>query len=69
MGFDFMSSKEAGEKWNISARRVAYLCEENRVVGAIKKANVWLIPIDTPKPNDGRTNNRRQPKKEAPNTK
>lgn len=36
----FMTSVEAGEKWNLSKRRVAILCAEGRVPGAEKKANV-----------------------------
>ena len=63
MSLDYLSAKEAALKWDISARRVAYLCENGRVSGAIKKANVWLIPADAPKPPDGRVNNRRQPRK------
>ena len=52
----FMTSVEAGEKWNLSKRRVAILCAEGRVPGAEKKANVWLIPDDAEKPADGRRN-------------
>lgn len=50
----FMTSVEAGEKWNLSKRRVAILCAEGRVPGAEKKANVWLIPDDAEKPVDAR---------------
>lgn len=51
---DFCTTKEISAKWGISARRVALLCEENRVVGAAKKGKTWLIPIDADKPEDGR---------------
>ena len=64
MGMNYLTAKETGEKWGLTSRRVAYLCEEGRVAGAMKKANVWLIPHDTAKPSDGRVNNRRQLKKE-----
>lgn len=40
----FMTSVEAREKPNLSKRRVAVLCAEDRIPGADKKANVWLIP-------------------------
>ena len=30
----FMTSVEAGEKWNLSKRRVAILCAEGRIPGA-----------------------------------
>lgn len=51
---DFYTTKELSEKWGISARRVAALCEENRIEGATKKGKTWLIPIDVEKPDDGR---------------
>lgn len=34
----FMTSVEAGEKWNLSKRRVAILCAEGRVPGAREKS-------------------------------
>ena len=40
--------------WNISSRRVAILCEQDRINGAIKKGKMWLIPDDAEKPNDAR---------------
>lgn len=51
---DFLTTKELSEKWNISQRRIAVLCEENRIEGAIKKGKTWLIPSDLKKPTDGR---------------
>jgi hypothetical protein len=66
MSLDYLTAKETGEKWGITARRVAYLCENGRVPGALKKGYVWLIPNDADKPADGRVNNRRRPKKELP---
>ncbi len=51
---DFYTTKEIADKWGISARRVAVLCEEKRIEGAEKKGKTWLIPIDTMKPDDGR---------------
>ena len=51
---DFMTTTELSEKWNISPRRVAVLCEEERITGAIKKGKTWLIPSDTIKPEDKR---------------
>lgn len=49
-----ISAKEAGEKWNISQRRVATLCTENRISGAMRVGNMWVIPSDAPKPEDAR---------------
>ena len=51
----FMSAKEAAEKWNISQRRVAVLCSENRVDGAMMVGNSWIIPKKAEKPLDKRT--------------
>lgn len=51
----YMSAKEAAEKWNISQRRVAILCGENRIDGAMMVGNMWIIPSDAEKPIDKRT--------------
>lgn len=52
--FEFMTAKEAAEKWGISQRRVQVLCVEGRIVGAKKYASVWAIPKDAEKPKDVR---------------
>lgn len=52
---DFLTVKEAGAKWNVSGRMVTIYCKEGRIEGAIKKGNLWLVPIDAKKPADGRT--------------
>lgn len=51
----FISAKEAAEKWNISQRRVAILCAENRIDGAMMVGNMWIIPNKAEKPVDKRT--------------
>ena len=51
---DFLTTKQASLKWNITQRRITKLCEENRIKGAIKTAGVWLMPADTEKPKDAR---------------
>ena len=51
----FISSKEAAEKWEISQRRVAILCSENRIDGAMMVGNMWIIPSNAEKPIDKRT--------------
>ena len=50
----YMSAKEAAEKWGISERRVRILCSEGRVDGVIRTSWAWNIPVNTPKPGDGR---------------
>ncbi|MCL2152605.1 MAG: helix-turn-helix domain-containing protein [Oscillospiraceae bacterium] len=51
---DYISTKEAAEKWGISERRIQKLCEDNRIPGAIRFSRVWAIPKDTDKPADAR---------------
>ena len=51
----FISAKEAAEKWEISQRRVAILCSENRIQGAMMVGNMWIIPSTAEKPIDKRT--------------
>lgn len=52
---EFMSAKEAAEKWGISQRRVAVLCSENRIPEATMVGNMWIIPSDAEKPVDARS--------------
>lgn len=51
---DFMSARQAAEKWNISERRVRVLCGEGKVYGAFRVGRAWNIPSSTQKPADGR---------------
>lgn len=50
----YMTLKEAAEKWGIGNRRINTLCLEGRIEGASKIGNLWVIPVDTPKPDDNR---------------
>lgn len=52
---EFISAQDAAKKWGISQRRVATLCSGGRVEGAKIIGNMWLIPINSEKPLDGRT--------------
>ncbi len=51
---EYMSTKEASAKWDISERRIQKLCEENRIPGVIRFSRVWAIPKDAQKPYDKR---------------
>ncbi len=51
---NYMSAQEAADKWGITKRRVQILCSENRIEGAEKMGNMWLIPKDANKPEDRR---------------
>jgi len=52
---EYLTVKEAGEKWGITARMVNYYCSSGRIKGAVKKGNLWLVPVDTNKPSDERS--------------
>lgn len=52
---DFMSAKEAADKWGISQRRVAVLCSEHRIDNAAMVGNMWIIPTTAEKPIDARS--------------
>jgi len=49
---DFISVKEAAQKWEISERRVQKLCEDNRIDGVIRFGHSWMIPKTAQKPDD-----------------
>lgn len=49
-----MTVKEAAMLWNISERRVSYLCKQGKIHGAVKQGRSWSIPANTEKPIDNR---------------
>jgi len=51
---EYMSIAQAAEVWGISTRRVQVLCAQDRIVGACRIGNMWVIPKETPKPADAR---------------
>lgn len=55
VNMDYMTLREASEKWGVSSRQINYYCVEGRIPGAVKMAGVWLIPKTAEKPIDGRT--------------
>ena len=52
---DYMTLKEASEKWGVTPRRINYYCAGGRISGAVKRATIWLIPKEAEKPVDMRT--------------
>lgn len=53
---EYISVKEASERWGISERRVRALCESGRIEGVTRCGDwVWSIPASTQRPADGRT--------------
>ena len=51
----YMKVAEAAAKWDLSTRRVRVLCAENRIEGVIRNGNLYMIPANAPKPQDGRS--------------
>lgn len=47
---EYITAQEAADKWSITRRRVQILCVNGRINGAIKMANLWLIPKNAEKP-------------------
>ncbi len=52
---EFISAREAADKWGISQRRVAILCAEKRIDNATMVGNMWIIPSTAEKPVDARS--------------
>lgn len=59
---DYITTKEAAQKWSISDRRVLQYCNAGRIEGAVKMGNTWLIPKDAKKPLDTRMKANKVPK-------
>lgn len=34
---EYLTSEQIAQKWNISARRVAAMCKDGRIAGAVQK--------------------------------
>ena len=51
---DFITAKQAAEKWGISDRQVRILCAAGKIKDAKQAGRSWLIPADVTKPEDGR---------------
>ncbi len=61
---EYMSIKQAAEKWKVSERLVQRYCTDGRLEGATKFGGAWQIPANTEKPGDPRKAADR-PKKQA----
>jgi hypothetical protein len=54
MRVEYMTVREASEKWNLSERRLQTMCNEGLIQGVIKFGHAWAIPQDAVKPADKR---------------
>jgi predicted urease superfamily metal-dependent hydrolase len=52
---DYSTVKEMAERWGITTRMVIHYCDRNLIPGAVKKGTLWLIPTESPKPEDRRS--------------
>ncbi|MEG2176650.1 MAG: helix-turn-helix domain-containing protein [Oscillibacter sp.] len=51
---DYISVKEAAERWNVSDRRVHQYCKDERIPGLLRFGRAWMIPAAAEKPADPR---------------
>ena len=51
---EYMTIKEAAEKWGLSVRRMQTICNEGMIPEVMKFGNSWAIPKDAERPMDRR---------------
>ncbi|MDO4515350.1 MAG: helix-turn-helix domain-containing protein [Lachnospiraceae bacterium] len=51
---EFMTTKQAAEKWGLSERRLQTICNEGKISGVVKFGKAWAIPVDAERPVDKR---------------
>ena len=51
---EYMTIKEAADKWGISIRRVQAICNSGTIPGVVKFGRAWAIPKNADKPKDKR---------------
>ena len=51
---NYITVKEAAEKWELKERAVQKMCTDGRIPGASKFGKSWAIPSDAERPNDRR---------------
>lgn len=51
---EYITVKQAAEKWGVTARQVQSLCEKGKVDGAVRFGRTWAIHQDAEKPKNGR---------------
>ena len=57
---DYITARQAAEKWDVSLRWVQVYLKDERIDGAVKFGRDWMIPKDTEKPRDPRKVRREQ---------
>jgi len=62
---NYITPKEASEKWGISLRRVQTLCTDGRIPGVLHVGRQWMIPVTADRPSDRRTKDERGSRSES----
>lgn len=47
---EYITSKEAAEKWGVSERMVRVYCVQERIPDAYQEFEIWYIPVNAAKP-------------------
>lgn len=50
----YISAKQAAEKWDVTVRRVQDMCKGHMIDGAVRWGRDWMIPADAKRPGDRR---------------
>ena len=56
---EYITVREAAEKWGVSERRINQYCSEGRIHGTERFGGSWAIPVDAKKPGDLRKQKKR----------
>ena len=59
---EYMTVREAAQKWQISERLTQQYCTDGRIPGARKFGGAWAIPIDALRPSDPRKEKNKEQK-------
>lgn len=51
---EFITVKQAAEKWGLSERRLQTMCNDGVIPGVVKFGHAWAIPENAEKPVDKR---------------
>lgn len=51
---EYITVREAAEKWNLSERRLQTMCNAGLIDGVVKFGHSWAIPKEAEKPVDKR---------------
>lgn len=51
---EFITAKQAAEKWGLSERRLQTMCNDGVIPGVVKFGHAWAIPENAEKPVDKR---------------